>query len=129
MRFQNSFILDCNSKRGIKRRLRLQITFKEFERLDLRVGKVMHSERIEGSKKLFRLKVDLGSSKNQIVAGGGETYDPEYFMNKNFIVLTNLEPKVIAGTESKGMLLAADDKGKPIWLNVPDEVPVGTKVL
>ena len=97
MRFQNSFILDCNSKRGIKRRLRLPITFKEFERLDLRVGKVMHSERIEGSKKLFRLKVDLGSSQNQIVAGGGETYDPEYFMNKNFIVLTNLEPKVIAG--------------------------------
>lgn len=107
----------------------MPITFKEFERLDFRVGKVMQSEIIEGSKKLFRLKVDLGSSQNQIVAGGGETYDPEYFMNKNFIVLTNLEPKVIAGTESNGMLLAADDNSKPIWLNVPNEVPVGTKVL
>ncbi|WP_455279285.1 hypothetical protein [[Eubacterium] cellulosolvens] len=107
----------------------MTITFKEFERLDIRVGKVIQSERIEGTKKLLRLKVDLGSSHNQIVAGGGETYDPEYFINKNFIVLTNLEPKVIAGTESKGMILAADVNGKPIWLNVPGEVPVGTKVL
>jgi methionine--tRNA ligase beta chain len=107
----------------------MTITFKEFERFDIRVGKVIQSERIEGTKKLFRLKVDLGSSQNQIVAGGGETYDPEYFMNKNFIVLTNLEPKVIAGTESKGMILAADVDGKPIWLNVPSEVPAGTKVL
>jgi len=107
----------------------MTITFKEFERLDIRVGKVIQSDRIEGTKKLFRFKVDLGSSQNQIVAGGGETYDPKYFMNKNFIVLTNLEPKVIAGTESKGMILAADVNGKPIWLNVPDEVPVGTKVL
>lgn len=105
------------------------ITFKEFERLDIRVGKVIQSERIQGAKKLFRLKVDLGSSQNQIVAGGGETYDPDFFINKNFIVLTNLEPKIIAGTESKGMLLAADDNGKPIWLSVPNEVPEGTKVL
>ena len=107
----------------------MPITFKEFEKMDLRIGKIIESERIEGRKKLFRLKVDLGSSQNQIVAGGGETYDPEFFMNKKFVVLTNLEPKIIAGTESKGMLLAADNKGKPIWLNVPDEVPVGSKVL
>ena len=107
----------------------MSIAFKEFERMDIRIGKVINSERIEGRKKLFRLKVDLGSSQNQVVAGGGEFYDPEYFINKKFVVLTNLEPKVIAGTESKGMLLAADDKGKPIWLNVPDEVPIGTKVL
>ena len=69
------------------------ITFKEFERLDIRVGKVIQSERIEGTKKLFRLRVDLGSSKNQIVAGGGETYDPEYFINKNFEIITKLKMK------------------------------------
>ena len=108
----------------------MPITFKEFERLDIRVGKVIQSERIEGTKKLFRLKVDLGSSQNQIVAGGGETYDPEYFMNKNFIVLTNLKPKNIMGLESQGMLLAADFNGEPFLLKIDERIgksiPIGS---
>lgn len=106
----------------------VSVSFSEFGRLDIRVGRVLASERIQGTQKLFRLKVDLGSSEAQIVAGGGEVYQPEYFIGKNFIVLANLEPKTIAGTESKGMLLAADHKGKPIWLTVSEDTPPGTKV-
>jgi len=104
------------------------VSFTEFGRLDIRVGRVSACERIQRTQKLFRLKVDLGSSEAQIVAGGGEAYQPEYFIGKNFIVLANLEPKTIAGAESKGMLLAADHKGKPIWLTVPEDIPAGTKV-
>jgi len=106
----------------------LSVSFSEFGRLDIRVGCVSTCERIQGRQKLFRLKVDLGSSEAQIVAGGGETYQPEYFIGKNFIVLANLEPKMIAGTESRGMLLAADHKGRPIWLTVPEDIPPGTRV-
>ena len=104
------------------------ISLSEFEKLDIRIGRVLNSERIQGREKLFRLKVDTGSSETQIVTGGGEFYPPEYFVGKNVVVLTNLTPKSIAGTESKGMLLAADDRGKPIWLTVPDDVPLGTRI-
>ncbi|MBS7622894.1 tRNA-binding protein [Candidatus Bathyarchaeota archaeon] len=104
------------------------MSLSEFERLDIRVGCVSACERIQGRQKLFRLRVNIGTSEIQVVAGGGETYQPEYFVGKNFVVLTNLEPKIIAGNESKGMLLAADHRGEPIWLTVPDHIPAGTKV-
>jgi tRNA-binding protein len=106
----------------------MSVSLSEFERLDIRVGRVSECERIQGRQKLFRLRVDLGSSEIQVVAGGGETYQPEYFVGKNFVVLANLEPKIIAGNESRGMLLAADYKGGPVWLTVPEHIPAGTKV-
>jgi len=106
----------------------MSVTLNEFERLDIRACRVLRSERILGREKLFRLTLDVGSSEVEVVAGGGEFYQPEYFLGKNLVILTNLKPKVIAGTESRGMLLAADDKGKPMWLTVPEDVPPGTKI-
>jgi len=100
----------------------------EFQRLDLRTGRVLKAERIPEKKKIYKLQIDMGGEQTQTIAGGADYYPPEYFVGKTVIVLTNLEPKTIAGVESRGMLLAADLQGKPIWLTTDGEVPPGTKV-
>ncbi len=104
------------------------VTIEEFQRLDLRVGKVLKAERIPEKKKIYKLQIDVGGQQIQTIAGGAEHYSPEYFEGRAVVVLLNLQPKIIGGIESKGMLLAADFQGKPIWLTVDDEVPAGTKV-
>ncbi|MEM4700308.1 MAG: hypothetical protein QXT74_05100 [Candidatus Nezhaarchaeales archaeon] len=105
-----------------------EISLEEFMRLDLRVVKVLEAERIPGSSKVLKLKVDVGDEVRDVVAGGAEFYEPEYFKGKLFIALVNLRAKNIRGVLSRGMLLAADLRGKPIWLTVMEDVPPGTKV-
>lgn len=104
------------------------ITYEDFSKLDLRVGKVIKVERIKGLTRVVKVLVDLGSEKRELIVGGAEYYEPEYFINRNVIVVANLEPKKIAGITSNGMLLAADVNGKPIWLTIADDAPAGSKV-
>ncbi|MEO0225191.1 MAG: methionine--tRNA ligase subunit beta, partial [candidate division WOR-3 bacterium] len=102
------------------------ITYEEFSKIDLRVGRVISAERIEKSKKLLKLIVSLGTEKRQIVAGIGNEYNPEDLINKNVIIVSNLEPKKIMGIESQGMLLAAGEK--PVILTTEKDVEEGSKV-
>ena len=95
------------------------VTFEDFEKLDLRVGKVLKAEKIKGKDKLLKLEVDTGE-KRTIVAGVGDAYTPEEIKGKEIIVLTNLEPKKICGIESQGMLLAAE-AGKKWTVLTPDK--------
>jgi len=104
------------------------ISLEDFQRLDLRIGKVLRAERIPEKKKIYKLQIDVGGQQIQTIAGGAEHYPPEYFQGRTVVVLMNLQPKIIGGIESKGMLLAADYQEKPIWLTVDGEVPAGTKV-
>jgi len=104
------------------------VSLEDFQRLDLRIGKVLKAERIPERKKIYKLQIDVGTQQIQTIAGGAEYYPPEYFQDRTVIVLLNLQPKIIGGIESKGMLLAADFRGKPVWLTVDEEVPAGTKV-
>ena len=85
-------------------------------------------ERIPQKTKIYKAQIDVGDQKVQTIVGGADQYPPEYFQGKTVVMLLNLEPKVIAGVESKGMLLAADVGGRPYWLTVDDEVPAGTRV-
>ena len=111
------------------------MTFEEFKKLDLRIGKITAAEKVEGSEKLVKLTVDLGDSERQIIAGIGEYYSPEELANRKIAVVANLEPKIMMGLESQGMLLAADTPEGPVLL-MPDEtrlstgreIPVGAKV-
>ena len=104
------------------------IKFEDFQKLDLRVGKIVEAEKVEGSEKLIKLKVDIGGEERQLVAGIGKVYSPEDLIEKEIIVLANLEPKVLFGIESRGMLLAAED-GENIALLMPDkEVKPGSRV-
>ncbi len=104
------------------------ISLEELQRLDLRIGKVLKAEKIPEKRKIYKLQIDVGGQQIQTIAGGAEYYPPEYFEGRTVVVLLNLQPKVISGMESKGMLLAADLQGKPIWLTVEGAVPAGTKV-
>jgi methionine--tRNA ligase beta chain len=104
------------------------ITFDDFEKLSLRIGKITAAEKIPGMRKILKVQVDVGERMATAIAGGAEFYEPESFVGKRVVVLANMEPKTIAGVQSEVMLLAADLHGKPIWLTVDEEIPAGTKV-
>lgn len=107
-----------------------KISFEEFKKVDLRVGKILKAEKVKGSDKLLVFEVDVGEEKRRLVAGLAEYYQPEYFIGKTVVVVVNLEPKKIRGIESQGMVLAAvDEKGKPYLLTVDGEVKPGAKIF
>jgi len=103
------------------------ISIDEFAKVELRTGKVLEAERVEGSSKLLRLIVDIGE-KRQIVAGIGKAYAPEELIGKTIVVVANLKPAKLMGVESQGMLLAAGE-GKNIAVLSPEkEVKPGLRV-
>ncbi len=102
------------------------ISFDDFSKIELRVGTVLEAEEVEGSEKLIKLKVDLGEeAPRQILAGVKQWYEPEDLLGKQVVVIVNLEPRVMMGLESQGMMLAADSPDGPLFLTVPKEVPPG----
>ncbi len=104
------------------------IDLNEFAKLDLRIGRITNAERIEGSKKLIRLEVDIGNEQRQVVAGIAEEYNPESLIGELIPVLVNLKPAKLMGVESRGMILAVDVNGKPILLHPDKEVPAGSRI-
>lgn len=103
-------------------------TIDDFLKIDLRVGKVLSAERVENSKKLLKLMVDIGTEQRQIVAGIGVAYAPEDIIGKQIVVIVNLEPRALMGIESNGMILAAGGDGVPVILCPEREVPPGSAV-
>jgi methionine--tRNA ligase beta chain len=104
------------------------ISFEDFKKIELRIGKILEVEKIEKSEKLLKLIVSLGSEKRQLVAGIGKFYKPEDLIGKEIVVVANLEPRKLMGVESQGMLLAADKEGEPVILIPEKEVPPGTNI-
>jgi methionine--tRNA ligase beta chain len=105
------------------------ITFDEFSRVKLKIGKVIRSETIPGMKKVFKATIDLGNEQREIAVGGALHYKPEEFVGKLVVVCTNLEPKKIGNIVSRGMLLAADGpEGRPVFLTITEDVSPGTSI-
>jgi tRNA-binding protein len=100
----------------------------DFRRVDLRVAKVIEAAKVEGSKKLIKLVVDLGAEKRQIIAGLAEYYKPEDLVGKYVVVVANLQPKKMMGLESQGMLLATCDKPVLLTIEKGGEEHVGERV-
>ena len=92
----------------------------DFKKIELRVAKVIQAEKVEGSGKILKLKIEIGQESKQILAGIGKFYNPGDLIGKAIVVVANLEPKNLLGYESQGMLLAADNNGEPVLL-VPDK--------
>jgi methionine--tRNA ligase beta chain len=103
------------------------ISFDDFKKVELRTGKILSAEAMEGSEKLVRLKVDLGTETRQILAGIRTAYAPEVLVGKNVVVVANLAPRKMMGELSEGMLLAASDE-TPVLLAPEREVPPGSEV-
>lgn len=104
------------------------ISFEDFKKLDIRIGKVLTCEKIEGSDKLLKLEVDFGEEKRQIVSGIAEFFTPESLVGKEFPFVVNLEPRVLRGVESSGMIMAVSVEGRAILLTPEEEVPPGSVV-
>lgn len=90
------------------------IKFSDWQKSDLRTAKIIKVEGVEGTNKLYKLEIDLGRElgKRTLVAGLKPYYKPEQLKNKICIVFTNLEPRIIRGIKSQGMLLASTNKNK-----------------
>ncbi len=107
----------------------MEVSLSDFEKLDIRVGRVLNAERIPGSKKLFRVEVDLGEPKPRtLVAALAGFYELGELQGMNIVVLANLKPKRFMGVKSRAMLLAADVDGRPVLLTTAGDVPPGTRV-
>ena len=105
-----------------------EISYEDFLKLDLRVAKIESTEKIPGKTKIIKGVISLGEENRDVIIGGADFYDPEELVGRLVIVVTNLEPKKMAGVESNAMLLAADLNDKPFWLSVDNSVPPGTKI-
>jgi len=104
------------------------ISFDDFMKLDLRVGKIIEVKGHPNADRLYVVKVDLGDEVRQLVAGLKKYYKPEELLNHYVVIISNLEPKKLRGVESQGMLLAADD-GERVALLMPDkEVKLGSRI-
>jgi methionyl-tRNA synthetase len=105
------------------------ITYDDFAKLELRVGKVLSATNVPKKDKLLHLQVDLGEAKpRSIVAGIAQAYKPEQLVGKQVIVVANLAPRKLAGLVSEGMILAAGDD-EILGLSALDrDAPPGTRV-
>ena len=105
------------------------ITFEDFAKLEIRIGKIVSAEKIPETDKLVKLIFDFGNEQRQIIAGIAEFFeDASVLISKQMPVLVNLEPRKFKGYESQGMILAADIGGRPVLLSPDEEVPVGSAV-
>ncbi len=107
-----------------------KISFEDFEKVDLRVGKIKSVKQHPDADKLLILMVDLGEGEHdiQLVAGIKQYYRMDELIGKQIIVVRNLEPIVIRGVESQGMLLAAEFKDKVVLLTTDKEIETGSKI-
>ena len=105
-----------------------QITIDDFKKVELRVAVVKSVEPHPNADKLLVLKVDMGGAERQLVAGIRGHYEPQALVGRRIIVVANLQPAVLRGVESQGMLLAARDGDRVVVLTTDQEVAPGSAV-
>ena len=106
------------------------ISFSDWEKLDIRNAEILEVDDIEGADKLYKLKIDLGTETRTLVAGLKTNYTKDELTGKRVIVFTNLEPRTIRGIESKGMVLAVSnaDHSEVKLLQTDGAIDLGNKV-
>ena len=105
------------------------VTYDDFAKVQLRVAKVLEARPHPNADKLMLLQVSVGEETKQIVAGIKLHYTPETLVGKNIVIVNNLEPAIIRGETSNGMLLAATSGEKVILVTVDDpECVAGAKI-
>lgn len=107
------------------------LQYPDFAKVDIRVGKVLEASKIEKSKKLLHLKVNLGEDYGivTILSGIGDVYTPEELVGNKYMFVANLAPRQMMGMESQGMLMAADLEDKAGLIPVNEEIPEGTEII
>lgn len=106
-----------------------EVSIEDFDKLDLRVGKILKAEKMPKADKLLRFEVDLGHEVRTIVSGVAKQYTPEALVGKQVTVIANLAARKLRGVESHGMLLFAEDaQGQLRYLQPSEEVEPGTTI-
>ena len=107
-----------------------QIEFDDFEKLEIKVGKILTAEKVENADKLLKFSVEIGSETRTIISGVAKHYEPEYMVGKEVCVVTNLKPRKIRGIESFGMILYAynDDETQFCFVTPEKQVDSGAEV-
>ena len=106
-----------------------EISFDDFEKLDIRIGTVLEAEKVAKTKKLLKLLVDTGIDRRTIVSGIAEHFSPEELVGRQVMVLVNLAPRELKGIESRGMILMAEDAtGKLVMIPPTEPVRNGSQV-
>ncbi len=106
------------------------ISIEEFKKIEIAVGKILSAEKVPETDKLLKLSVDLGEEKPRQIVSGIALYFPDYsvLVGKRCMFVANLEPRMIRGLESQGMILAVStEDGKFSLLEPNDEIPAGTR--
>ena len=98
-----------------------KISIDDFNKVDLRVARVVDAEHVEGAEKLIKLQLDIGTEQRQVFAGIKSAYDPEQLKGRLVVMVANLAPRKMRFGESQGMVLAASGEGPGIFLLDPDE--------
>lgn len=103
------------------------ITFDEFKKVEMKVGKILKAQSVEGSDKLLKLEVDFGEDKTRtVVSGIAGHVDLESLIDSKKIFVTNLEPRPIMGIESQAMILAGKDGQGLSLVETSRDLPIGT---
>jgi len=104
------------------------ITIEDFQKVNLRVGKIISAERVPKAEKLLKIEIDLGAEKRTILAGIAKSYAPEKLIGKSAVIVANLKPAKLFGIESQGMLLAASKGDELRIVTFEDDADIGAKV-
>ena len=106
-----------------------EIEFDGFVKVEMRTAEILECEPVPKSKKLLKLKLDLGYEKRQVLSGLAQYYTPEQLVGKKVIVVANLKPRMMMGFESKGMVLASSAEGDKVRVIFLDpETPNGQRI-
>ena len=104
------------------------VSYEEFSKMDLRIGKIAKAEPVQGSRNLVKMLIDIGGENRQAVAGIAQYYNPKDLEGKNVAIIANLQPRKMFGLESNVMILAAEDD-KTVSILLPDRpVKTGSKI-
>ena len=106
----------------------MSVTIDQFRAIELRVATIKSAEPHPNADRLLVIKVDVGGEERQIVAGIRAHYDPATLVGRQVVVVANLEPALLRGVESQGMLLAASDETRTVLLRPDDLVAAGAVV-
>lgn len=127
-KMSNKKLMVKSEEKSQKKQAPSTIKGEDFEKLDIKIGKILEVEHIPKSKKLLKISVDLGGERRTIVAGLAEHYRAEELVGKHVAVVLNMEPVQLMGVKSEGMLLAAEDGEVVSILTIEKSVKPGAKV-
>ncbi len=105
------------------------VEFDDFEKLDIRVGKVIECEKVKKSDKLLRFTLQVGSETRQILSGISKYHTPEELIGKNVVFIANFKPRKMMGLESCGMILSAEHDGELSVLTTVKDIQSGAQIV